>query len=89
LRNRNITLGRSIPIAALRRSVKRFNESYDFRGTESFLGRRDFCAAYYGEEAGRVIEEYLDDTTAEFVKQDVPGPATLAARAFLLFCRLK
>ncbi|MEE3372701.1 MAG: DUF4838 domain-containing protein [Planctomycetota bacterium] len=39
--------------------------------------RRDFCAAYYGPAAGRVIEAYLDDLTAAFVKHNVAGPATL------------
>jgi Domain of unknown function (DUF4838) len=33
--------------------------------------RRDFCAAYYGEKAGAVIEQYLDDVRKAFVEQDV------------------
>jgi len=33
--------------------------------------RREFCAAYYGPEAGRMIEQYLDDLREEFVKHDV------------------
>jgi len=35
--------------------------------------RREFCAAYYGEEAGRVIEAYLDDVSTAFQKQGVHG----------------
>ena len=45
--------------------------------------RRDFCAAYYGAEAGAVIEQYLDDVQVEFTKRDIQGPATLmGARTF-------
>jgi len=35
--------------------------------------RREFCAAYDGEEAGRIIEEYLDDVSAAFLKQGIHG----------------
>ena len=42
--------------------------------------RRDFCTAYYGEKAGQVIEQYLDDLTAEFVKQDVQGLTSVMGR---------
>ncbi len=33
--------------------------------------RREFCAAYYGEKAGAVIQEYLDDVRKAFVEQGV------------------
>lgn len=33
--------------------------------------RRDFCAAYYGEAAGAVIEQYLDDLHEAFAVQGV------------------
>lgn len=35
--------------------------------------RRAFCAAYYGPEAGAVIEAYLDDRHAAVVKSDQGG----------------
>ena len=40
--------------------------------------RREFCAAYYGAEAGRVIEQYLDDLRDQFVKHDAECFATIA-----------
>ncbi len=35
--------------------------------------RRGFCAAYYGGAAGAVIEDYLDDRHAAFLKSGGPG----------------
>ena len=44
--------------------------------------RRDFCAAYYGERAGAVIEQYLDDVREAFVAQDVRTTTDLPAEGF-------
>ena len=35
--------------------------------------RREFCTTYDGEKAGRIIEKYLDDVRATFLKQGIHG----------------
>ena len=44
--------------------------------------RREFCAAYYGDEAGAVIEEYIDDVYQAFNKQGVHGRASFGKDVF-------
>ena len=44
--------------------------------------RREFCAAYYGPEAGACIEQYLDDLRQAFVEQNVHGGAGFGVENF-------
>ena len=39
--------------------------------------RREFCAAYYGEQAGAVIEQYLDDLHEAFAAHEVRTTSNL------------
>ena len=44
--------------------------------------RHEFCAAYYGQEAGKVIEGYLDDRYAELVKSGQRGSVGMGKEYF-------
>ena len=44
--------------------------------------RREFCAAYYGQEAGAAVEEYLDDRHAELLKSAVRGSMGMGKEYF-------
>ena len=44
--------------------------------------RREFCAAYYGDAAGAVIEQYLDDRFAQFAKSGQSGAVGMTEAHF-------
>ena len=44
--------------------------------------RKEFCAAYYGEKAGAVIEQYLDDLHEQFEAEGVVTTSGLAFDGF-------
>ena len=44
--------------------------------------RREFCAAYYGEKAGAIIEQYLDDLREQFAAQSVVTTSGLGFDGF-------
>ena len=44
--------------------------------------RREFCAAYYGEAAGAVIEQYIDDVCKSLPSQGVHGRASFGKEVF-------
>ena len=44
--------------------------------------RREFCAAYYGEKSGAVVEQYLDDVRKAFVEQGVHGAQSVPVDRF-------
>ncbi len=44
--------------------------------------RRAFCAAYYGDAAGAVVEQYLDDRHAAFLKSSPPGAMGMNKKHF-------